>query len=622
MTTLLALLLLTQVAQGGVISGRILAEDGSPVVNKRIAAQAVLDRGDVDLGASLLAGISQTGDDGRFRLENIPPGRYYIVLDPLDLPSYYPGVTKPERASIVSVGEGAFIANLDFKMPDFDGGRVFGRLAPPAIPPAGPVRVTMYPGDLTGVSPTIVSSVTSVAALTFTFSLGGIIVRTGSSGSTTSAPVLADGTFEMPKVRKGVYTISTVPNVGIKSALVVIDDKDIHDLQLPPTGSTPETGTGAVVRGRVVENPDDILRSQLSVVLTGTVDRFYSKVSLNADGTFAIPNVPAGTYIAMTVPSPSASRHTVVEVADRNIDGVEVVPPYLVDVPGHVEIQGGQQLKAASPAMTIDAYHVDINGFRTVIAADGTFGLKLLAGDNRISLRNLPTDYRLVSLTYGNTDLLRQPLVPDLGNTDGIRILLAPAPPDSLHRVQGQVIGLPEVAIGPATRIQLTGANPGQHVAETPVNKDGTFEFSAVPSDFYSARVTGAPFESELRFDVRSADVEGVQVKGALRSEISGRVTIVDRNGIILPSFPFSYMTVEFIPSTSPSLALVHTDGTFAAGLAGGEYSLGVRRLPDGYSLKSATAGGADILKGRLKIDGKPVPEIVVTLETTTKTTP
>src|SRR5882724_9184119 len=164
-TLLLALFLFTQIAQGGVITGRILAEDGSPVGNKRIAAQAVLDRGDVDLGASMLAGISQTGNDGRFRLANIPPGRYYIVLDPLDLPSYYPGVTKQERATIVSVAEGAMLADLDFKMPDFDGGKISGRLAPPTIPPTGPVRVVLFPNDQTGVTPTLLAASINSASL-------------------------------------------------------------------------------------------------------------------------------------------------------------------------------------------------------------------------------------------------------------------------------------------------------------------------------------------------------------------------------------------------------------------------------------------------------------------------
>src|SRR4249920_1808897 len=116
MHALLWILLLAQ-TQGGIIAGRIVSVDGTPAAQKRVVAQAVLERADVALGASMLAGLTQTDNDGQFRLENIPPGRYYIVLDPLDLPSYYPGVTKPERATIVSVGDGSVIQGMDFKVP-------------------------------------------------------------------------------------------------------------------------------------------------------------------------------------------------------------------------------------------------------------------------------------------------------------------------------------------------------------------------------------------------------------------------------------------------------------------------------------------------------------------------
>jgi len=108
MHALLWILLLAQ-TQGGAISGRIVSIDGTPAAQKRVVAQAVLERADVALGASMLAGLTQTDNDGRFRLENIPPGRYYIVLDPLDVPSYYPGVTKPDRATIVTVRDASAI---------------------------------------------------------------------------------------------------------------------------------------------------------------------------------------------------------------------------------------------------------------------------------------------------------------------------------------------------------------------------------------------------------------------------------------------------------------------------------------------------------------------------------
>jgi hypothetical protein len=186
------------------------------------------------------------------------------------------------------------------------------------------------------------------------------------------------------------------------------------------------------------------------------------------------------------------------------------------------------------------------------------------------------------------------------------------------------VDGLPSVAIGPNTKVVLYGAGIGQRVAETPVKSDGTFEFPGVPSDSYYATVVGAPFDSQWSFDVGSNDRDGIRMKGELWSDISGRITIVDRNGTILPGFPFSYMTVVFNPTVSWGTAAVRQDGSFGLSLSGGEYSLLTNKLPVGYTLKAVTAGagGADLLRGKLKIDGRQIPEIQVTLEYRPKTAP
>jgi len=271
--------------------------------------------------------------------------------------------------------------------------------------------------------------------------------------------------------------------------------------------------------------------------------------------------------------------------------------------------------------MTIEFYHLPVPTPLFTVQPGATFRIRVLEGENRLVIRNVPTDYSVVSMTYGNTDLLRNPLVPDPANIEGIRILLAPVSPSALHRVRGQVNGLPSFAIGPSTKVVLYGAAVGQRVAETPVRPDGTFEFPGVPSDSYYATVAGAPFDSQWMFDVGSEDRDGIRMKGEIWSDISGRVTIVDRNGTILPGFPFSYMTVFFDPSIS---APVRADGAFRQSLSGGDYNLITNKLPDGYTLKAITAGagGPDLLRGKLRIDGRPIPEIVVTLEYRPKTTP
>lgn len=623
MHSLLLILLLAQ-TQGGVISGRIVSFDGTPAAQKRVVAQAVLERADVALGASMLAGLTQTDNDGQFRLENVPPGRYYIVLDPLEVPSYFPGVTKPERATIVSVADGSVIQGMDFKIPDFDGGKVYGRLAPPPRPLTSAVVVEMSKNPnlsaLSGAS--VLQAILNLPPnAAITVSAAGIITSLNSS-QTVSTAVNADGTFEFPKARKGSYIISTNPGIGLSTRAVDIDDADLRDIDLA-AGTAAAITRGATVRGHVVGNPIPELIDDLTVALAGRSITGAPRVPVNPDGSFTFTNVQPGAYSAITIPSPNVDRQTAVSVGSQDIDDLQVVPPVIIQVPGRIEIEGGGNLKAVSIPMTIETYHLPVSTPLFAIQPNISFRLHVLEGENRILLRNVPTEYSIVSMTYGSTDLLRNPLIPDPAITEGIRIVLAPEPPGALRKVRGQVDGLPSFAIGPDAKVVLYGAGIGQRVAETTLKSDGTFEYSGVPSDSYYATVTGAPFDSQWAFNVGSEDRVGIRMKGEIWSDVTGRVTIVDRNGTILPGFPFSYMAVVFNPVPSGS-APVHKDGTFTKSLSGGEYSLITNKLPDGYYLRSITAGagGADLLRGKLKIDGRPIPEIVVTLEYRPKTVP
>jgi hypothetical protein len=66
-------------APAGVITGRILLSDGMPAVGMRVSAMLVPDSarpGAADAGA--LFSQTQTDENGRYRLEEIPAGRYYI----------------------------------------------------------------------------------------------------------------------------------------------------------------------------------------------------------------------------------------------------------------------------------------------------------------------------------------------------------------------------------------------------------------------------------------------------------------------------------------------------------------------------------------------------------------
>src|SRR5262245_8551995 len=100
---LLSLLLAQQPGQptSGTISGQIRDVNGAPAAGIRVAATpAETDVAGLSAGA-LLISISKTDNEGRYRLEDIPPGRYLIVAGLLSSPSFYPGVTTLDQGSVV-----------------------------------------------------------------------------------------------------------------------------------------------------------------------------------------------------------------------------------------------------------------------------------------------------------------------------------------------------------------------------------------------------------------------------------------------------------------------------------------------------------------------------------------
>jgi hypothetical protein len=102
----------SQGVQYGSVSGRILAAGGAPAANVRVA---VMVAGDTQQpGDVALMSLGETDSSGRYRLENVPPGRYYVVVGPVGAPLYFPGVSSTNSASVVMVGPGIAVANIDF----------------------------------------------------------------------------------------------------------------------------------------------------------------------------------------------------------------------------------------------------------------------------------------------------------------------------------------------------------------------------------------------------------------------------------------------------------------------------------------------------------------------------
>jgi hypothetical protein len=93
------------------ITGRLLNRDGSPAPNIRVMARSA---NDASTQAGETVSFGQTDETGKYRLENIPPGRYFISAGIVEAPSYYPGVAEQSRATVVTMMAGASLQGLDF----------------------------------------------------------------------------------------------------------------------------------------------------------------------------------------------------------------------------------------------------------------------------------------------------------------------------------------------------------------------------------------------------------------------------------------------------------------------------------------------------------------------------
>src|SRR5215471_19357471 len=74
----------------GVISGQVRSQSGSPVPGIRVAAMEAPEMGTQDSAVSVMAGLTLSDENGNYRLEDIPVGKYFVVAGNLNDLTYYP----------------------------------------------------------------------------------------------------------------------------------------------------------------------------------------------------------------------------------------------------------------------------------------------------------------------------------------------------------------------------------------------------------------------------------------------------------------------------------------------------------------------------------------------------
>ncbi|HKH72555.1 MAG TPA: carboxypeptidase-like regulatory domain-containing protein [Vicinamibacterales bacterium] len=256
MNVVLALLLLLQAtaARPGVVTGQLQTREGMPAAAIRITALPApppnIRPSDGQNYYSTVAPASTALSDaqGRYRLANLAPGRYFIIASVFGYPTYYPATTSADGATVITVGADSPVDGVNFTVLLPPGGRVSGRVSTPTATNAQEKAI-----------------------------LSGVAL-----GELLETPVGPDGSFTFGHLPKGSYLLSLFPTPpGMPSRVVQVGETDARIDLVRPTLRT--------ISGRIVAPPRVVRR----VLIGFSTERSYVTATTNADGSFSAHVQPA-----------------------------------------------------------------------------------------------------------------------------------------------------------------------------------------------------------------------------------------------------------------------------------------------------------------------------------------
>jgi hypothetical protein len=233
-------------SEGGVVSGTLIDEFGEPVEGARVT---LLATGTTGLGH--MNGSAVADDLGGFRLYQVPPGRYLLVVTEANssgalagiyvpglgdaasksLPVYYPGTYNPAEAVAIAVDRGRELAGMDMVVRGARGVRVFGTVTPIAGTTQRPVSLKP--------------------------SVPWTIIALGNRSST----VRPDGSFELTDVPPGEYAVQALAaeptdrggqptDFRFAAMRIVVGSDDVGPVVLTPAPTSSISGRITLEGGR------------------------------------------------------------------------------------------------------------------------------------------------------------------------------------------------------------------------------------------------------------------------------------------------------------------------------------------------------------------------------------
>jgi 5-hydroxyisourate hydrolase-like protein (transthyretin family) len=455
-TLLLSLLFLVQgipVQQSGTVTGILRNADGKPAAGVRVSAVPQTDAIETTAAGLTLSSIAETDANGRYKLENVPPGRYYVAAGRLDLPTYYPGTQSMVAGRSILVSAGLTVPDIDFalnansagrsessfsfqsggvilldlsldvrvegggKLPILNGGKRITVQLTPVTATTQPLSASINATNIS-IPPPIADYRGSVDSLP-----DGYSVKSIKSDSTElpdrilriTAVALANGNITFASSTAYTYNLlltassagTPIPAAPTKKLVITLD-----------SASTNATRSAGVhVTGSL---PPNTIRG---LYLDGTPGIVFS------DATFEFRNVPAGRHVITTTDNPpgTGALGAYVAVGSSNLSGVEVVKTPVL--PSNMRtistgLPAGSRAPGALPLAAMRGHVVDSETGNPVtrgtvyvvgdswasaeLGADGKFEFeKLLPGTYEIEIQGIgyPTLRRPVVMEEQDVDL-------------------------------------------------------------------------------------------------------------------------------------------------------------------------------------------------------------------------
>jgi hypothetical protein len=247
------------------------------------------------------------------------------------------------------------------------------------------------------------------------------------------------------------------------------------------------------VRGRVTPAPSTGFGE--NAVLSGLRLEELLEVPVAADGAFDFGHVPKGAYLLSLFPTPPGVASIPFQVAESDVNTLEVVKRPLRTVTGRLVVQRGPLPNALFAFATPTSY------VPASINPDGTFTARLHQATHTADLGGLPVGYSLVSVRLGNQDVSKGLVV---GADDVSGLVMTVSAPQSLPSLRGRVEGA--VSATASSTVEITGPINGRLLA--PVRNDGSFEFAALVPGLYTVRLSQGPAVEPMRVVVDSTGAE------------------------------------------------------------------------------------------------------------------